>query len=72
MAHSYNDLKETLRDNETKLLKAFYSFAESNQQRLSQTERDASETKNRMALFEQRLLDLERKVNFPGFPPREQ
>ena len=28
--HQYDDLKETLRDGETKLLKAFYTFAESN------------------------------------------
>jgi hypothetical protein len=32
--HQYDDLKETLRDGETKLLKAFYTFAESNQARL--------------------------------------
>ena len=38
MNHQYDDLKETLRDSETKLLKAFYSFAESNQQRLAQVE----------------------------------
>jgi hypothetical protein len=31
MNHQYDDLKETLRDSETKLLQAFYSFAESNQ-----------------------------------------
>jgi len=36
MNHQYDDLKETLRDSETKLLKAFYSFAESNHQRLAQ------------------------------------
>jgi hypothetical protein len=29
MQHQYDDLKETLRDSETKLLQAFYSFAES-------------------------------------------
>jgi hypothetical protein len=32
--HQYDDLKETLRDGETKFLKAFYTFAESNQARL--------------------------------------
>ena len=29
--HGFDDLKETLRDSETKLLQAFYTFAESNQ-----------------------------------------
>ena len=36
MHQQYDDLKETIRDSETKLLKAFYSFAESNHQRLAQ------------------------------------
>ena len=31
MNHQYDDLKETMRDSETKLLQAFYSYAESNQ-----------------------------------------
>src|ERR1035437_6317004 len=35
MNHHYDNLKETLRDSEPKLLKAFYSFAESNQHRLA-------------------------------------
>jgi hypothetical protein len=33
MNHQYNDLVERIADSETKLLQAFYSFAESNQQR---------------------------------------
>lgn len=28
--HDYNDLKETIRDAQTEVLKAFYGFAESN------------------------------------------
>jgi len=34
MQHQYDDLKETLRDNETRLLQAFYTYAESNQKRV--------------------------------------
>jgi hypothetical protein len=34
--HGYDDLKEVLRDSETKLLQAFYGFAQSNQERLTQ------------------------------------
>jgi hypothetical protein len=30
VSHGYNDLKETLHAHDTKLLDAFYSFAESN------------------------------------------
>jgi len=36
--HGFDDLKETLRDTQTELLKAFYSFTTSNQQRLTQLE----------------------------------
>ena len=36
MQHMYNDLVEGISDSETKLLKAFYTFAETNQQRLAQ------------------------------------
>jgi len=36
MNHIYNDLVERIADSETKLLKAFYNYAESNQQRLAQ------------------------------------
>jgi len=36
--HSFDDLKETLRDTQTELLKAFYSFTTTNQQRLTQLE----------------------------------
>ncbi|MDR3699622.1 MAG: hypothetical protein P4L56_08315 [Candidatus Sulfopaludibacter sp.] len=69
--HGYDDLKDVLRDNETKLLQAFYGFAQSNQERLTQQERDAAALKERLAIFERRLMDLERKVNFPGFPPQQ-
>jgi hypothetical protein len=33
--HGFDDLKETLRDTQTELLKAFYSFTTTNQQRLN-------------------------------------
>jgi hypothetical protein len=33
--HSYNDLAETIRDSETKLLQAFYAYAASNDKRLN-------------------------------------
>ena len=64
--HGFDDLKETLRDAETKLLKAFYSFAESNQTRLIESERESAALKERLGLLERRLTEIERKVNFPG------
>jgi hypothetical protein len=38
LQHGFDDLKETLRDTQTELLKAFYSFTTTNQQRLTQVE----------------------------------
>jgi hypothetical protein len=66
MNHQYDDLKETIRDSETKLLKAFYTFAESNQTRLATIETDSDAVKKRVGILEERVLELERKVNFPG------
>ena len=66
--HQYDDLKETLRDGETKLLKAFYTFAESNQARVASIETESEAVKKRVGILEERLLQLERKVNFPNHP----
>ena len=70
MNHGYADLKETLRDNETKLLAAFYSFAESNQKRVAEIETESAAIKSRLATIEDRLLQVERRVNFPNTPPQ--
>lgn len=70
MQHMHDDFLEQASDRETRLLQAFYAFAQSNQERLTQAERDAASLKERMALYEQRLTDLERKVNFPEHPPQ--
>ena len=68
MQHTHDDLKEAMRDMQTELLKAFYSFAESDQARLTQTERESSSLKERMGILERRLTEVERKVNFPDQP----
>jgi hypothetical protein len=68
MSHQFDDLKETFRDSQTELLKAFYSFAESNQKRLAEMETESAAIKSRLATIEDRLLQVERKVNFPNPP----
>ncbi len=65
MHHQYDDLKETFRDTETKLLQAFYSFAESNQQRLALVEGNTNAVIVRLATLESRLLEVERRLNMP-------
>ncbi len=61
MATMRDELTEVIRDTETKLLKAFYGFAESTQQRLTQHDG----YNERLATLERRLTDLEKRVNFP-------
>ena len=56
-----DELTEMMRGIETKLLSAFYGFAESTQQRLTQHDG----FNERLGTLERRLTDLEKKVNFP-------
>ena len=62
MAVMRDELIEVIHDTETKLLKAFYGFAESTQQRLTQHDG----YNERLATIERRLTDVEKRVNFPG------
>jgi len=68
MNHIHDVLVERIADSETKLLKAFYTFAESNQTRLATIETDSEAVKKRVGILEERVLQLERKVNFPNHP----
>jgi uncharacterized protein YceH (UPF0502 family) len=58
-------ISESARDMETRILQAFYSFAESNQTRLTATEREAAAMKDRLASVESRITELEKRLNFP-------
>ena len=66
--HVHDALVERIADSETKLLKAFYTFAESNQTRLASIETESSAVKKRVGVLEDRVLELERKINFPNQP----
>jgi DNA repair exonuclease SbcCD ATPase subunit len=63
--HMYNDLVERIADSETRLLKAFYNYAESNQQRLAQIDGDQAAIRNRLGSIETRLLEVEKRLNMP-------
>jgi hypothetical protein len=65
---SEDRLTETIRDAQTELLKAFYGFAESNRQRVAQLEGNQGALITRIGVLEDRMLELERKVNFPQHP----
>lgn len=60
-----DELIEVMRDTETKLLRAFYNFAESNQKRLSEVERTDLGILDRLATIERRVTEVEKRLNTP-------
>jgi 4-hydroxyphenylpyruvate dioxygenase-like putative hemolysin len=58
-------LAEAIHDSETRLLKAFYTFAESNQQRLTQVEGNTTAVISRLATLESRITEVEKRLNMP-------
>ncbi len=58
-------LVESIRDSETKLLKAFYTFAESNQARLASIETEGDAMRKRLRILESRMTDVEKRLNMP-------
>jgi septation ring formation regulator EzrA len=66
--HGFDDLKETFRDGQTELLKALYNFGTSIQQRMKQLEGDEAAIMSRLSTLEERVIQLERKANFPNQP----
>src|SRR4051812_23663552 len=61
--HGFDELTESFRDGQTKLLKAFYAFAETNQQRLAQVDVNTAALIARLATVETRLLEVEKRLN---------
>ena len=60
-----DELTETFRDIQTELLKAFYAFAETNQNRLTENERVTAALRERMSMLESRLIQVEKRLNIP-------
>jgi predicted nucleic acid-binding Zn-ribbon protein len=65
MNHQYNDLVERISDSETKLLQAFYTYAESNQKRVASIEMESAGLKSRLSTIEDRLTGVEKRLNMP-------
>lgn len=58
-------LESLLRDTETRLLKASYAFAEGDTARLADLESSDAALVRRMAGFEARLTEVEKRLNIP-------
>ncbi len=65
MSHIHNDLVERIADGETRVLKAFYNFAESNQKRLAEIDSENAAIRSRLGSVETRLLEVEKRLNMP-------
>ncbi len=56
---------EMIRETETKLLQAFYSYADSNSKRVTQLETNDQGIITRMGTLENRILEIEKRLNMP-------
>jgi hypothetical protein len=63
--HGFDDLKETLRDVQTELLKAFYSFAQSTEVKLKDSEVAEFMLRQRLTVAESRITEIEKRLNMP-------
>lgn len=63
-----DEFLEALRDNQTELLRAFYSFAQSTETKLKDTEVADFMLRQRLTAVEARLLEVEKRLNFPNQP----
>jgi hypothetical protein len=58
-------LTETMRDVQTELLKSFYGFMETVQSRFKAQDDAEAGLKKRMSVLEERLLEVEKRINMP-------
>ena len=59
------DVLEAVREVETKLLKAFYGYAKSNDNRVLEGEANEAVLRARMAALESRVTGVEERLNLP-------
>jgi len=63
--HRHADLVKRISDFETRLMQAFYSFADANNKRLAQGEAATALVISRITTLEDRVLKLEKRLNIP-------
>ncbi|MBI3934686.1 MAG: hypothetical protein HY316_08320 [Acidobacteria bacterium] len=66
VASMRGELVEAIHHTETKLLKAFYEYAESNRLRIVTVETDATNLSKRLAIVEDKLFAIEKKLDLPN------
>src|ERR1035438_3547064 len=63
--HAFDDLKETFRDGQTELLKAFYSYAQSTDLKLKDAQTSDIFLRERLDVLESRIIDVEKRLKIP-------
>ena len=58
-------VEELIKESETRLLRAFYDFAESNQKRLTEAERGGAGLTERLGIVERRVTEIEKRLHLP-------
>ena len=58
-------MTELIHDSETRLLQAFYSYADGNNKRVGQLETNDAALVARVGTLENRVLEIEKRLNFP-------
>jgi DNA anti-recombination protein RmuC len=66
--HQYEDLIEKIRDSQTETLKAFYSYAQTTDIKLKDGAAADASLRERVAIIESRLLEVERRLLMPPQP----
>lgn len=65
MQHQYDDLKETMRDVQTEILKAFYGYTQTTDAKLKEGEQSDFALRQRLTVVESRILEVEKRLNMP-------
>jgi len=65
MNHQYRELVERISDTQTEVLRAFYSFAQTNNKRVLEVEGNEAALRGRLGTLEDRVLEIEKRLNLP-------
>lgn len=64
-----DELVEVIRGVETHLLSAFYGYTQSTQKHFTDLDQSSASLRERLGSLESRIVELERRINFPHFKP---
>ena len=65
MQHQFDDLKETMRDGQTEILRAFYGYTQTTDAKLKDGEQSDIALRQRLTAVESRILEVEKRLNMP-------